>query len=107
MQLECYTTTEEVCDIVPQRRIGVSELLRRIWYRLRGERPLLTTFWPQDYQRGATYQIAGQVYRITRYFHAQDYRFYEVWGHPVPASVSKPARESLRARVARRLFGHR
>jgi hypothetical protein len=79
---------------------------RRIWYQQRGEQPLLLTFWPQEYRRGNCYTLAGQRYRITRYVHAEDYRFFEVWGraveqrgptgrHPAdspPLSVAQPDR---------------
>ena len=65
---------------MPQRTYGLYERIRRCWYRLRGERPLLITFWPQDYPRGTSYQVDGTNYQITRYFHAADYRFFEVWG---------------------------
>ncbi len=66
-----------------QRRLGISEIILQIWWRMRGEQPLLTTFWPQGYRRGDYYQIAGRYYHITRYFHAADYRFFEVWGRDV------------------------
>ena len=57
--------------------------MRRAWWRWKGEIPLLTVFWPQDYWRGNVYEIDGRHYRITRYLHADDYRFYEVWGYEV------------------------
>lgn len=66
-----------------QRRLDISEIIRRVWWRMRGEQPLLSTFWPQDYRRGDYYQLAGRYYCITRYFHAADYRFFEVWGRDV------------------------
>ena len=53
---------------------------RRAWWRWQGERPLLTTFWPQDYKRGTNYHLGDHVYRITRYARAVDPRFFEVWG---------------------------
>jgi|GEM_PF-3923591 len=65
------------------RSLGITELIRRAWWRLHGERPLLTTFWPQDYQRGALYQLDDQSYEITRYVRAADGRFFEVWGRPL------------------------
>ena len=69
-------------DNAPQtpRRKSLRERVRRTWWRWRGESPLLIVFWPQDYWRGGVYEINGRHYRITRYFHADDYRFYEVWG---------------------------
>ena len=66
-----------------QRRFGIVELIRRVWWRLQGEQPLRTTFWRQEYPRGSYYIIDGQTYRITRYVHAEDYRFFEVWGRAV------------------------
>jgi hypothetical protein len=65
------------------RRVGLSELVRRFWWRSQGEQAVLIVFWPRDYQRGKVYEIDGRFYRITRYFHASDYRFYEVWGREV------------------------
>jgi hypothetical protein len=50
---------------------------------LQGEHPVLIVFWPRDYQGGKVYEIGGRFYRITRYFHAHDYRFYEVWGREI------------------------
>lgn len=74
------------------RHFGIVELLRRVWWRVRGEQPLVTTFWPQDYPRGKHVMLDGQTYRITRYVHAQEYRFFEVWGRAVcaPRSPCKP-----------------
>ncbi len=63
------------------RRKSLRERVRRTWWRWRGESPLLIVFWPQNYWRGGVYEINGRHYRITRYFHADDYRFYEVWGY--------------------------
>ncbi len=77
-----------------QHRVGIIELLHRVWHRRRGSRPVLLTFWPQDYRYGACYQIDGRYYRITRYFHAAEYRFYEVWGRevhtPSPDELATP-----------------
>lgn len=67
----------------PLRRVGVSELVRRLRWRRQGEHALLIVYWPLDYQRGKVYEIDNRIYRITRYFHAIDYRFYEVWGREV------------------------
>ena len=67
----------------PLRRVRLSERVRRLWWRWHGERALLIVFWPRDYQQGKVYEIDGRFYRITRYFHASDYRFYEVWGTEV------------------------
>jgi hypothetical protein len=69
---------------------------RRTWYRWHGERRLLTTFWPADYQRGATYLVAGRRYRITRYLRAThlDRRFFEVWGHATAVVPAVPVRWS-------------
>jgi hypothetical protein len=65
------------------RQFGIVELLRRVWWRMQGEQPLATTFWPQDYPRGSYLVIDGQTYRITRSIHAQEERFFEVWGRVV------------------------
>ena len=67
----------------PQRRGPISESVRRAWWQWKGERSLLVVFWPRDYKQGEVYQIDGHFYRVTRYFHAHDYRFYEVWGSEV------------------------
>ncbi len=67
-----------------RRQFGIFELFCRVWWRIRGERPVHTTFWPQAYPRGSYYTIDGQTDRITRYVHAQDYAFFEVWGRAVP-----------------------
>ena len=72
------------------RQLGIVELRRRVWWRMLGEQPLVTTFCPQDYRRGTTVTLDGQVYRITRYVHAQEYRFFEVWGRAV--GVQRPPR---------------
>jgi hypothetical protein len=65
------------------RRRSLSERVRRRWWRWKGEQPLLVVFWPRDYKQGQVYQIDGHFYHITRYLHADDYRFYEVWGYEV------------------------
>lgn len=57
--------------------------MRRAWWRRKGEYPLLIVFWPRDFKQGKVYEIDGRFYRVTRYFHADDYRFYEVWGYEV------------------------
>jgi hypothetical protein len=75
--------------MIQQRRFSIIEYVRRIWSRRRAERRLLTTFWPKDYRRAKTYQIHGHTYRITRYVQALDDRFYEVWGYPVPAHLTR------------------
>ena len=72
---------------MPQQGNSARDVVSRVWYQLHGERRLLTTFWPQDYRPGATYTLDGQTYRITRYRHAADYRFYEIWGVVIPASA--------------------
>ncbi len=66
-------------------RMPVFEQVRRRYCYLRGERLLLTTFWPQDYRRGTVYTLNNGTYRITRYFHATDDRFFEVWAEPIPS----------------------
>jgi hypothetical protein len=53
------------------------------WWRLQGERMLLTTFWPQDYRWGTTYRIGEQDYQIRRYVRGDDPRYFEVWGRVV------------------------
>jgi hypothetical protein len=75
------------------QRMGIVERLRRHWHHMRGEHAVLTTFWPQDFRRGAIYQIDGQPYQITRYLHAPDDRFIEIWGRTAPstAAVQVPA----------------
>jgi hypothetical protein len=75
----------------PLRRVRFFELVRRLWWRRQGEYPVLIVFWPRDYKRGKVYQIHGRFYRITRYFHAADYRFYEVWGCQVDCPVDDTA----------------
>jgi len=70
-----------------QRRNRASDVMFRMWHELFGEHYILTTFWPQDYRRGANYTLDGRTYRITQYRHAADERFYEVWGVLLPGSV--------------------
>ncbi len=65
------------------RRFRIVELCRRVWWRMQGEQPLITTFWPHDYRRGTMVVLDGHTYRITRCVHAQEYRFFEVWGRAV------------------------
>jgi hypothetical protein len=77
---------------VQHRRYSIVELIRRVWWRLRGEQPLLTTFWPQNYPRGRYVTSNGQMYQITRAVHAQDYRFFEVWGRAVSTSQASGPR---------------
>ena len=67
----------------PVRRVRLFELIRRLWWRRQGEQIVLIVFWPRYYQRGKVYEINDRFYRITRYFHASEYRFYEVWGREV------------------------
>ncbi len=66
------------------RLSSMVDWLRRYYWHQQGERMLLTTFWPQDYPRGAVYPANFPTYRITRYVHAADHRFFEVWGQPLP-----------------------
>ncbi len=73
-----------------QRKYSFTERARRYWYRLRGERPLFITFWPNDYLRGSSIKVDGTTYRVTRYFHAADYRFFEVWGREVSWQEDHP-----------------
>ncbi len=63
----------------------IDRLRRRSWHR-QGQRMLLTTFWPQDYRRGAVYPVNRPTYRITRYTRAADQRLFEVWGRPLTPS---------------------
>ena len=83
-------------------RISLIERGRRAWWRLHGEQPLVTTFWPQDYPRGAEFQIGDQWYQITRYARAADPQFFEVWGKAVRRGVAQGSRSSLRLRGRRR-----
>jgi hypothetical protein len=71
--------------------------VQRLVSRIRGERCLATTFWPQDFRRGEPCTIQGREYLVTRYFHSGDYRFYEVWGRPV-ATPSASSVSSARLR---------
>jgi len=66
---------------------------RRAWYRWRGERVVLITFWPGDYRLGDDHTVAGRRYRITRYVRAtqQDTRFFEVWGQALDAASAIPS----------------
>ena len=66
-----------------QRLVSMFDRIRRHYYHRRGERVLLTTFWPQDYWRGTMYAVNRATYRITRYVHAADQRLFEVWGQPL------------------------
>ena len=77
-----------------QQRPGVLSRLQRYWYHLGGEQPVLTTFWPQDYRPHQVYRVGGQDYRITRYLHAADPRFFEVWG--VPANLTAATTTRIR-----------
>jgi hypothetical protein len=70
------------------RRMGIVEHLRRRWHHMRGEHAVLTTFWPQDYRRGAIYQIDGQPYQITWCLRAPDGRFFEIWGRTAPSTAA-------------------
>ena len=72
------------------RHLGIMELLRRVWWRVQGEQPLITTFWPKDYPRGTYIVIAGRTYCITRYVRAQEERFFEVRGRAVRAHRPPP-----------------
>ncbi len=63
--------------------------LREDWWRSQGERPLVTTFWPQDYQQRTTHTINGRRYHVTRYVRAADPRFFEVWGRPLDRAVTR------------------
>lgn len=86
------------------RRFGMIEIGRRLWHRWRGEQIVAVTFWPTDYRRGSDYRIDGQVYRITRYFHADDYRYFEVWGLPsanIAHAQEPPVRPPADAKVPR------
>jgi hypothetical protein len=79
----------------------IDRLRRRSWHR-QGQRMLLTTFWPQDYRRGAVYPANCPTYRITRYVHAADHRLFEVWGQPLAStdpdrSPRRPVLASTRA----------
>ncbi len=59
--------------------------MRRLWLQWRGERLLVVVLclWVEDYQRGKVYKVGDRLYRITRYVHAVDYEFHEVWGREV------------------------
>ncbi len=69
--------------------ISLIERGRRAWWRHRGEQPLVTTFWPQDYPRGAECQIGAQWFQITRYARAADPQCFEVWGKAVRRGVAQ------------------
>ena len=71
---------------MPKTRRSLLTWCHRAWRRWQGEKILLTTFWPNDYRRGALVKIDGRCYRVTRYFHADDPRFFEVWGKALPPS---------------------
>jgi len=63
-------------------------LIKRAWWRWRGEQHLLTTFWPRDYSRKSTQALNGIRYVITRYARSSaDPRFFEVWGQPQERAV--------------------
>jgi hypothetical protein len=79
-------------SVVQRRRYSIVELIRRVWWRLRGEQPLLSTFWPQDYPRGRYVTSNEQTYQITRTVHAQDDRCFEVWGRAVPGRNASDTR---------------
>ena len=82
-----------------QKRSLVAQL-RQQWWRYRGERPLLVTFWPQDFRRHSTHPLDGQHYQITRYVRASDPRFFEVWGRFVEeARLFSDARKFIRLKV--------
>jgi hypothetical protein len=78
-----------------KRPFTIQSLLRRIWYRARGEQVVLITFWPGDYRRNQVYTINGRDYRITRYMRAAEVRFFEVWGREVAGGdgADHPARD--------------
>jgi hypothetical protein len=78
-------------------RSSARSRLRRFWYHLRGERAILTTFWPQDYRRRELYMLGSQGFQITRYLRAADPGFYEVWGRPTLTTPPARLRHQLRA----------
>ena len=66
-----------------QHGVSMFDRIRRHYYHRRGERVLVTTFWPQDYRRGTVYAVNRATYRITHYTHAADECVFEVWGQPL------------------------
>ena len=91
-----------------QHGVSMFDRIRWHYYHRRGERVLLTTFWPQDYRRGTVYAVNRATYRITHYTHAADECVFEVWGqplaqadsgrslpHPVPASTNARSQERI------------
>ncbi len=66
-----------------QHFVSMFDRTRRHYRHSRGERMLLTTFWPQDYRRGSVYPVNQSTYRITRYVPAADQHMFEVWGQPL------------------------
>jgi len=59
--------------------------------------------WIEDYQHGKVYQGDGRLYRITRYVHAVDYDFHEVWGCEMerPHVLRRPTRPQRQCDVGR------
>jgi hypothetical protein len=89
-----------------QHGVSMFDRIRRHYYHLRGERVLLTTFWPQDYRRGTVYPVNHPTYRITRYTHATDQRMFEVWGQPLAqAHPNRSPHRSLPASTQRSVTG--
>ena len=78
-------------------RVSLSEVVHRMWRRWQGERLLVVVLclWIEDYQHGKVYQVDGQLYRITRYVHAVNYDFHEVWGCEVDGDLARVAMTSV------------
>ena len=65
------------------------QLLKRAWWRWRGEHLLLTTFWPQDYPCKTIQVLNGSPFIITHYVRSSAQpHFFEVWGQPQKRAVA-------------------
>ena len=72
-------------------------VLRRIWRVSTGDRPLLFTFWPQDYPRQKSIWSGGRNYVVTGYARAAGApNWFVVYGKKLPRSRQQVLRVSTR-----------